>query len=455
MEKKSAPSGAEAPADQTSQAQEPIVKTVEEDVTVVEATPVVLAETDQPGVENPQPTENTVLIKPPKKKISLAAIIGFVVFGLILVAGIGFAVWYFAVYQNPQNIAFDAMNKFLSAEHVQSKGQVQFLSKGDQPMHFKFELENESKSLPSAASAKLTISRVEQKGTDYTVVSDDSISLDLGSVVMPDGVIYFQVSNLTEMVETLIPDQSVFASEVGQAISNIIELVDGEWWRISVPEIVEELELGSDGKPIEELYSCVISAAQKDNSDQIAGFYREHQFINIEKSKDTSPTNGTSDYLATLNYDNLAGFLNELPHSTTSTEILACYNTYAEQTDGDQISPEDAETVSPDDLRKTIPENTYIRLNISDFEHELKAITVGLTDDDADLTGGFSFSYEPASISAPENYRSVTELVDEAVTIISELFYVAPDFGCDSDNPDYCFNQPSGNFDSAFDSFGV
>lgn len=449
MDKNSAMPGGEPPVQENNINPEPVVAQVREDTVVVEATPVVMPEPQA----TTEPSENTVLIKPPKKKFSLAAIIGFVVFGLLLIGGIGFAIWYFAVYQNPQNVAFDAVNKFLSAESVQTKGQFTLnLDDEDDDTRFRYQidLDNKSKTLPNAATATLSMSEIDESGS---VIDDHTVSIDLGTAIMSDGAIYFQIANLTDAVDTIVTDDSAFKTEVGQAIYNVIELVDGEWWKISIPEIVDELDMGSSARPIKNLYSCIIDASKKDHSNEYAEYYRTHQFINVEKSEDSAPANGTSDYVATIDYDNLAGFLNELPRSEFSGEIMACYNTYAEATDGETVSPDDAETITAADLEKEMPEDLYIRLNISDFDHQLKSIIVGSDSSDYEFAGWLSFTYEPADVVAPDSYRPVTELVDEVMEIFMALF-AANDGGVG----DYYYYDPAGdlpNYDSAFGQTGV
>lgn len=452
---------------------EPTVAQVKTDTVVVEGKPVVMpepaaapADAAAPNPDAPAataPSENTVLLKPPKKKFSLAAIIGFVVFGLLLVGGIGFAIWFFAVYQNPQNIAFDAIDKFLSAPSVQTNGKVDFRTKNDEGenyISFSIELSNKSKNLPNSTTAGLTISEVTESGS---VVDDHTVDIDLGTAIMSDGVIYFQVANLKDSVDKIFTDQALTEDAFGAAIYDVIETVDGEWWRISIPEVVDELDLGSSAEPIKDLYSCVIDASKKDHSDQIAGYYRAHQFVNVEKTDEIGDANkGNTYYKVDLNYDNLAGFLNEMPNSDLTGDILVCVNDYAEATGGETVSKDEAEEITADDLKKDLPEDLNIYLQISDFGHQLETVSFNSkSDGEYDFTGAFSFTYESAEVKAPENYRPVSELVEEIVNILSAYMTFTPDYGYD----DPYYDEPwaddeSGldlptNSDSAFGQTGV
>lgn len=47
------------------------------------------------------PVDTVVLVKPPKKK-KTGLIVSIIIVILLLLGGIGFAIWYFAVYQSPK-----------------------------------------------------------------------------------------------------------------------------------------------------------------------------------------------------------------------------------------------------------------------------------------------------------------------------------------------------------------
>lgn len=67
------------------------------------------------------PVDTVVLVKPPKKK-KTGLIVSIIIVILLLLGGIGFAIWYFAVYQSPENVVFNSVNKLITAEHVSPHG---------------------------------------------------------------------------------------------------------------------------------------------------------------------------------------------------------------------------------------------------------------------------------------------------------------------------------------------
>ena len=487
MDKQSATPRSDTPAPEAKINPETTVVEEPAGTMVVEATPVNLVTPEpSPAATDPTldptqtvaPTDNTVLIQPPKKKFSLAAIIGFVVFGLLLIGGIAAAVWYFAVYQNPQNVAFDAINNFLTAEHVQTEGDILVkLTQKESAINYDddyvegtvtpnektfyeytVKLDNKSRNLPNATTATLNVRETDEKGN---TIEDHSLSIDLGSVVLSDGAIYFQVSNLAEAVSAII-DESYFDTTVGQTIYEVIEAVDGEWWKISIPEIIDELNLGSSAQPLKNLYSCIITASNKSHSDEIAGYYRAHQFVNVEKAGETD---GVGVYDVTLDYDTMADFLNELPHSGFSEDVTACYNTYARATGQNTVSPDDADKITAADIRDELPENLMTSLKISKFGHQLEGVSIAITDSDNDypdfsFIGTLNFTYEAATVEAPASYRPITELVDKILDAIGTIFMGGLDYDYDYDYDDdygygdYFYYDDEGDY-SAFDSNDV
>ena len=74
------------------------------------------------------------------------------------------------------------------------------------------------------------------------------------------------------------------------------------------------------------------------------------------------------------------------------------------------------------------------------------------SEDGYSLTGAIGFIYEAGEVSAPDNYRSISELIEDAIEIITPLFMVEDGRG------NYYYYDNEGDlweYDSAFDSIGV
>lgn len=420
MDKKSTNATGTAGADSVQSVSSEPNTTTANPAAAVETTNVAAVETiPATDAATGAPVDTVVIVKPPKKK-KTGLIVGIIIAALLVLGGVGAAIWYFAVYQSPENVVFDAMNNFLSAQHVQTEGEFTYHVVDEDTENsflYTLKLENKSNTLPNATNLNLSIRKTDSSDETST------LSVDLGTAIMSDGVIYFQISNLIATLEELSVDSSEFDNDFAVAIYDIIEIVDGEWWRISIPEIIDELDLGDDARQLKNLYSCVIESAKKDHTGELAALYREHPFASIEKATDETAVAGSTAYDATLNYDQLADFFNELPDTSSSTDIMACYNTYAEATGGEKISPEDATEISADDIREALPEEYELGFVITNGSHELTHITFSTIKNDQEwLAAQFSFTYEPADVTVPAEYRPITELFEEIAEIIAELF---------------------------------
>lgn len=419
-------------------------------VTVVE-TPSAPAPETMPATDavTGAPVDTVVIVKPPKKK-KTGLIIGIIIAILLVLGGIGFGIWYFAVYQNPDKVVFDAVNNLITAKNVQATGEINFYAPyeddAETTVGFRIKLKNEAKTLPTATTAELSMFEIDLQ--DQSVVEDHEITIELGTVQMSDGVIYFHASQLTDALDTFFEDEdeNIFAV----AIYEVAELVEDEWWRISVPEIIDELSnngIDLPGSELKEYYNCTLQAIKKDYSGELAILYARTPFVVFQNVYEGQKTDGHFIYDVSLDYDNLADFLNALPNTEYSTEVTACYNNFLRATDSDDeiVSPSDAKKITAAELKDALSETPYLHLDIIASGHQLASVTFGNLDNNhGKLTFGgyFQFVYEPAEISAPNEYRPVAELFDEVAEIVYELYYdnFGPDFSCDEDDPGLCYN---------------
>ncbi len=107
--------------------------------------------------------------------------------------------------------------------------------------------------------------------------------MQVSTVFMRDGVIYIQFSDLVESIEKLKLDQDT--KDALSLYLDTIEVIDNEWWQISIPDIIDSLELESmQSNSIKEVYSCVVEAMDSDISGEMARFYGANKFCKLNKS---------------------------------------------------------------------------------------------------------------------------------------------------------------------------
>lgn len=391
------------------------------------AAPIVApGDTVTTGVAADEPV--TVVMKPPKKhRGGLIAVI--IILILLILSGGALAVWYFAVYNNPENVALDAIHQLLSAENVVTDGKIEIFSQDSKTSRTVAVLEFDSSSMrvPNSSNVKLSLS---ERDANDRVIDNHLVEIELGTAIMADGDIYFRVSNAMETLDRLMDSSDSdlsFYGELGPMLYDIIELIDNEWWQISPDDIVDALEVdASDARPALKFYDCVLDLAQSDYYSEIATIYDENRFLEIAKTDRAASAAGRSVYgILSLDHESLANFINALPESNAANEFYSCYNQFtSDVNDGrsyDNLTASDFDEISKYDIKEALPDEWAVYFEISNFGHKLYKITGEAAQDDTEVTVDLSFDYSLATVSAPQNYRPITDLIDE----ISELWYGA------------------------------
>ncbi len=413
MEKKSSTTSPESANNPASENSEPVAPVVESGDTVTT------------GVAADEPV--TVVMKPPKKnRGGLIAII--VVLILLVLSGGAFAIWYFAVYSNPDNVAYDALRQLVSAPNVITNGTVEIVSEqtGDTRVVASLDFDTSSMRVPTSTDVKISFS---ERDKNDKIVDDHLIELNLGTAILADGDIYFRVSDAMKALDQ-ISDSSESAldeyGEIGAMAYDIIEIIDNEWWQISLDDLVSTLDIKkSEAQPALDFYDCVLNIAKSDWSGEIATLFKDHRFMHIEKVDRAASESGRSVYgILDIQHEELADFINALPETASAEAFYACYNEFARDVNGggeiDELSARDFDEVTASEITEAMPDDFEAYFEISNFGHRLYKMNTTAKDDDDELTVDLSFDYSDARVSAPDKYRPITDLVDEISEIIAE-----------------------------------
>lgn len=351
----------------------------------------------------------------PEKTSHIGMILGIIA-TVIILGIIGVAIWFFGFYSNPDKVAYDAVENLLIAPNVITSGSVVIeTDMDDSPLkRFSLELENSSRILPSSSTARLSL--------EFT--NDMDIDLQVSTVFMRNGVIYIQFSDLVESIEKLKLDQDT--KDALSLYLDTIEVIDNEWWQISVPDIIDSLELESaQSNSIKEIYSCAVEAMGSDISGEMARFYGANKFLQIKQvNKDTIPSyQGTSWnnnlYRISIDKQKYADFTNRIPETDTAQNFFDCYNNVMRKyggEDAEQIDLSDIDEISADDVEWS--EDLTLYAEISRFDHRLNQIFGEKVEDNIKMSVSLAFDYQEVEVSAPSNYRPLTDLIDEITEII-------------------------------------
>lgn len=366
--------------------------------------------------------------KKPEKSHRGVKVAAIIVVALLLIFG-GLATWFLAYYNNPEKVALDAMNHLFSADNVGLEGEftlwVSEDEKEDSPISMMLlSFDSASNHLPMSNTATLGIYFNPEK-----VQGEPEVTLKLNNVVMKNGVLYFQVDGLMDSLESFS-----LSSDEWLAVENFIpllETIDKEWWQIDVNQIISELEIPASQKDTAtQVYSCVVEAMNRNNSAEMAKIYEQHRFINVTPSKSLAPEGkGVSAELASwhnayevsIDRAALADYLNSIPETATANEFYACFN--AVENDSAtvplSIDASDFDEISADDIN--LPDDLKIFMEVSTFGHQLRGVYAYQFTDDYDFSGSVLVKYQDISVSAPTEYRPITDLIKELFEILEEM----------------------------------
>lgn len=348
-----------------------------------------------------------------KVGIIVGIVLGVVVAALIAFAG----VWAY-VYNSPAKVASDAVDKLFSADNVALDGSI-VLESTDRDSDLKeliIFFDSASTNLPNASH--VAIRGAMRDGT--------GISVDVGTVQMQDGVIYLQLSGLIDTLAEFEIDED----DLGW-IYEAIETVDNEWWRIDMREIATALELDrEDAARLENLQACVAQEMNNDIRKELGALYRSNDFIDLVKVNEVrfedgstygESFEGTDFYSIVPDYHKMAGFINGLANLNTMRRIYACVR---DNYPGSDFSAEDFDEVTASELAEIFDDGTTaeVFLEISKWGHELKHIVARTASDDATAIINLTFTYREATIAAPDNYRPITELIDDITDLVTEFY---------------------------------
>lgn len=367
-------------------------------------------------------TVSTSVPAPTQKKLKPVHLIITAIVGIILLCMIGFSIWYFAIHNNPDKVALDAINSIVTSDNVSFDGEIQIMpseSDGSALRWITVKFDSSSQRLPNATNVHLELA-----------LTDQQFDFDLGTVQMQDGVVYLRVSGIMAMTEETVSDE---VYEEMAELFELIDLIDGEWWRISISDISDYLGFGETGEHYERLYACSVQLFETDKSRELRSLYRDNKFITITKDTSNIPYDaGTTAYLAKISSSKLADFVNGLFETQFAEDYYECYNAvmsdlyqkdYIALPWGGGFSPDglDAPTLSAadfneldaTDIEQFLPDDLEVGLVVDNWSHALQALSFNFTESDYQVSGIFYPKHQKATVFEPADYRPITDLFDE------------------------------------------
>lgn len=370
----------------------------------------------QPQVSRPVDShhiEHDLRLPGDKAKRRTQMIITAIIGAFVLILG-GLAIWFFAFYNNPEKVMLDGVNNIFRAPNISLNGGGSMtLREGnddDAVQMVILNLTSSSSKLPNSTDVSLLI----------TLANEQSINLQLGTVQMTDGAIYLKVSGIVDSVRSMGLEAD--AEGEMEELFSALETIDGEWWRISVRDVLEDMSGSREVADLYgSLYDCVLEAGTRDNSKTLIELYKQNKFVKVTPVKKIASDDGYTDYTAqawhnlyeiTVDKNALAEFINAIPDTAMAEEMYTCYNNAMAQYNpgADEISASDFDEISASDI--DIPEELHLYAEVSQFGHKIRSVWAYTDSDEWQNSFAVTLGYQEATVSAPSEYRDITELFE-------------------------------------------
>ncbi|MBP5512354.1 hypothetical protein J6X90_03135 [Candidatus Saccharibacteria bacterium] len=419
---------AETPATET-----PAETPVEE--LAAEPAPVAPAATVIEAPATPAPVAPAVKVEGEKKKSKKGLIIGCSV-GAAVVLGLGGLGVAYAIDNQSDNIALSAIADLLSSKQRTVDGYIEYAvnEESDDDRYYLDKTNCSGGAIDCITAPQKTITKVrveinskvdngnnaDTKVTFTATYGEKDFQLTLGSVVMKDYTLYVSIDNLKQTIKDVLAEAASteyadYAELYNDLIDKVAGEVDGVWWKIYVPDVVDAIDeiSSSEKKKIKETYQCFVDAADRAIAKQnsYVDIYKDNAFVELAEYKGSNKfdTEGTP-YTLKLNAKKLADYSNAMVKEAKDLELEDCISKVSpssykgEETEIKEVSAEDIEEVV-----KELPE-IIITVKNGFFSHTVTGLNIDVSEQDFTGKASFKIGKEVNAVTAPSDAKNITEL---------------------------------------------
>ncbi|MDR0591290.1 MAG: hypothetical protein LBG75_01895 [Candidatus Nomurabacteria bacterium] len=342
-----------------------------------------------------------------KKKLKKSLIIGIVVAAVLVIGTTAAVLGYFLWYQNPEKVVFDSITNAIKAKSIKATGELKLKV-------------NDNSDSAGIKSATLTLIEkgniasydVGAKLTVDIANHDKPLNLEGGAIMTEGGDIYLRVSGVKKVIDSYLENMKTEADvstyeAIYASVKSIVEMVDGQWWKISAAELSEQ------NKDYGEAQKCVTGVAKKLESDdsmrgELADLYGKNRFIVIKES--LGEKDGNLGYKVDGDGKAAKKFVKGLKNTKVYKELHDCNDSFTI----DESSLGDDSNSNSDDVKVST------ELWISKFGHELVEVKASVSDDGTRVTGSLKPVFNKSSeVKAPSGSKSIKELIEAVQKLVT------------------------------------
>lgn len=358
--------------------------------------------------------------------------------GVIAVLGLGGLGTAYAIANTPENIALSAVASVFAAKqkHVSST----------------FSLNLKDSKVVGVKSAQLTLDADINTDRELSTTAelavnfyDTKIKLSLDTVILKDYTVYIKINQLKAAAKAVLEQysQSVKSGDFSvdysdsddypstppyeDVINQLVGKIDGEWWRISIPELIDVDEKLSAKEKVEakKTYGCIVNfLSDAKTKVDYAELYRKHAFISLQPYEgDQKFDSEGKAYIVQFSSNKIADFGNALASSFKGLGVKECLpeNVLNDGSDDDVDGDEKLSANDVDGIIRQWP-TTIVTVKNNFFSHEVTGLYSDLKTDSDFYTGTvkLNFSNQVKEVKAPANAQSITKFSEE-INRLSDL----------------------------------
>lgn len=335
-------------------------------------------------------------VAPAKKKWLVPAVVG----GLLLLAAGGAAAYYFNVYQNPDNVLYDAYKHLGTADYLQVKGVANIDMESSSGVKFK------SVEYASNMDNKAPAGQLDLK-VNMVIMSSD-VSVGGKGMFADNGDLYFQLNGLSDAFRSVIKATSPSA-RVPDSFYTALGKLQDQWVKVTVDDMKKNDEEAA------KTYQCVIDTIKKHKNDSDQPYldaYKKNAFIT--KKEDLGVKDGKIGYK--LNYDETKAkaYGEAIKDVPVMKEIKDCNKNKA------------SDSTSNSTVDKPNMDNTSFTAWIDQWSHQLKTVeyTASTTNNGSkfSVNGNVNVAYDTkVKVTAPSGTISLDEFKTRYDDVAAEM----------------------------------
>lgn len=358
--------------------------------------------------------------------------------GVIAVLGLGGLGTAYVIANTPENIALSAVASVFAAK------QKHFSST--------FSLNLKDSKVVGAKSAQLTLDADINTDKEVSTTAelavnfyDTKIKLSLDTVILKDYTVYIKISQLKAAAKAVLEqyNQSVKSGDFSvdysdsddytstppyeDIINQLVGKIDGEWWRISIPELIDVDEKLSAKEKVEakKTYGCIVNfLSDAKTKVDYSELYQKHAFISLQPYEgDQKFDSEGKAYIIQFSSNKIADFGNALASSFKGLGVKECLpeNVLNGGSDDDVDGDDKLSANDVDEMIRQWP-TIIVTVKNNFFSHEVTGLYSNLKTDSDFYTGTvkLNFSNQVKEVKAPANAQPITKFSEE-INRLSDL----------------------------------